>query len=366
MNRYARVPDWMINTLWFALLYLAGCAPTTPTPALMQATLAPAITLPPTQQPTASPTPEGETTLEAGQWTFLFYHEGLEQIVLVNGGPERGKPADDPLGLWSWDGTKWSLISAEENGPVWRNWAAVAYDSTRDVLVIHGGIQSAGLDFDETWEWNGETWVRFTEAGPGAREGALMVYDVAREKSILFGGATENLEVQGDTWEWDGELWTQLSETGPAPRFPGGMIYDPARQDVLMYSGHFAETTGEFIDYDDLWAWDGISWSDIVLNGPTPGHRTHAALVFDPKTEKVLLTSSGSQTFLSDVWAWDGTKWEEVQTSNAPSRSGHNVAYDPNRDRFVLFGGVERPGGNALTDTWEWDRVRWTCVDNCQ
>ena len=360
-----RISVW--STLFIALVYLTGCTPAEPTPTLVQMTLAPATeTLTTTQPPTASPILEGETTLNAGQWTYIFYHDSLEQIVLVNGGPERGKPADELLELWGWNGMEWSFISADKNGPVWRNWASVAYDSARDVLVIHGGLQNANLEFDETWEWDGEIWTRFTDTGPGAREGALLVYDVARGKSVLFGGAAENLDIKGDTWEWDGQQWIQVDEAGPPARFPGGMVYDPARQEVLIYSGHFAEATGEFIDYNDLWAWNGASWREIPLDGPTPGHRTHAALVYDPVIEKTLLASSGSQTFLSDVWAWDGTKWEVIQTSNTPTRSGHNIAYDPNRDRFVLFGGVDRPGGKALTDTWEWDRENWMCMDNCQ
>ena len=133
-----------------------------------------------------------------------------------------------------------------------------------------------------------------------------------------------------------------------------------------MYSGHFASPTGEAIDYDDLWAWDGHSWREIITEGPTPDHRTHAGFVYDPVTQKVLLIGSGSETFRSDMWAWDGRVWEEIPTSNTPARSGLNVAYDPNRDRFILFGGVDRPGSRALDDTWEWDRVQWSCVNNCK
>jgi hypothetical protein len=316
------------------------------------------------QLTTVSPAPDNSPILEAGQWTYIFYHEGRKQIVLVNGGPEQGKPADDPLELWGWDGTQWSLISADASGLTWRNWPAVAYDSSRNVLVVHGGLQ-AGANFDETWEWDGQTWTRFTDSGPGPREGALMAYDATRATTVLFGGSTPDLQIHGDTWEWDGQHWTQVSETGPAPRFPGGMVYDPARQEVLLYSGHFAASTGEFIKYDDLWVWDGNTWREITVEGATPGHRTHAGFVYDPMTETVLLIGSGGDTFLGDVWAWDGTKWDEIPTSNTPVRSGHNVAYDPARDRFVLFGGVDRPGGAALDDTWEWDRLGWMCVNNC-
>lgn len=342
------------------LLITASCAP-----ASIEEMATPTPTLIPTPSPTETivPTPVSTPTLEAGQWSYIFYHEGLEQIVLVNGGPERGKPADDPLELWGWDGEQWSLIRAAENGPIWRNWPAAAYDNTRDVLVIHGGLQTRGR-FDETWEWDGKTWTQF--AAPGGREGALMAYDQARAKMVLFGGADTDMNIHGDTWEWDGATWTKVSDVGPEPRFPGGMVYDAARREVLMYSGHFAALSGEAIDYDDLWAWDGSSWRKILSDTPTPGHRTHAGFVYDPVTENVLLIGSGSDTFVGDVWSWDGTQWTGFPTSNTPIRTGLNVAYDPKRDRFVLFGGVDRPGGKALDDTWEWDRENWVCVSNCK
>jgi hypothetical protein len=238
------------------IFLITGCSSTpTSTPAPISLT----ATLPSSPQPTiVSPTDEIAPTLVAGQWTYIFYHDGLERVVLVNGGPERGKPADELLELWGWDGTQWSLIRADPDGPVWRNWAAAAYDSARDVLVLHGGLQSQSR-FDETWEWDGQRWTLFKGPGPGAREGAIMAYDAARSTMILFGGATPDMQIRGDTWEWDDQSWTQVSESGPAARFPGGMVYDPVRQGVLMYSAHFAELSGESVDYDDLWAWDGTS-----------------------------------------------------------------------------------------------------------
>jgi hypothetical protein len=349
------------KNLFFICLFLimSGCTPAPTITATL--TAVPEATLPP---PTTAPTRTfNDPALEAGQWAYIFYHDELEQVVMVNGGPERGKPADEPLELWGWDGTQWSLIAADEDGPTWRNWPAAAYDSARNVLVIHGGLQT-GAHFDETWEWDGETWKRFTDTN--GREGALMAYDEARAKMVRFGGSDAMMDIHGDTWEWDGQTWTMVSESGPAPRFPGGMMYDPARQEVLMYSGHFADMSGDAINYDDLWAWDGSTWRELTVDGRTPGHRTHAGFVYDPVTQNVLLISSGNDTFLSDMWAWDGTQWKELPIANTPARSGNNVAYDPKRDRFVLFGGVDRPGGKALDDTWEWDREQWSCVSNCQ
>jgi hypothetical protein len=285
-------------------------------------------------------------------------------VLLVNGGPESGKPVKDPLELWSWDGNRWTLVAADPDGPTWRNWAAIAYDETRNTLVVHGGLQSPAERFNETWEWDGRTWTKFTSSGPGAREGSLMAYDAARRVMLLFGGA-QGMDIQGETWEWKDGEWNLVSETGPAPRFPGGMVYDPMRQQVLLYSGHFASATGEFVRFDDLWAWDGTGWHQLPVQGDTPGHRTHAAMVVDPATENILLFSGGADTFQSDIRAWDGESWSELPASGTPARSGHSVAYDRERDRFVLFGGIDRPARPALNDTWEWDRTTWSCRDNC-
>jgi len=41
-------------------------------------------------------------------------------------------------------------------------------------------------------------------------------------------------------------------------------------------------------------------------------------------------------------------------------------ANDPGRNRLVVFGGVDNPGGTAITDTWEWDGQTWTCVQGCK
>ena len=41
-----------------------------------------------------------------------------------------------------------------------------------------------------------------------------------------------------------------------------------------------------------------------------------------------------------------------------PERYGHDMAYDPVRDRVVVFGGY-RPAFGYLSDTWEFDGVDW-------
>ena len=122
MNIRFRFTDGTLHIFLTILFLLTGCAPTDATPSPVQPTSAPVeatptSALPTSQESTAPATKETSSTLTAGQWTHLFYHDELEQVILVNGGPERGKPATDPLELWGWDEEQWSLISADENGP---------------------------------------------------------------------------------------------------------------------------------------------------------------------------------------------------------------------------------------------------------
>jgi hypothetical protein len=355
------IPRSIVLVLFLCLL--AGCSaaatPGTAPPASPSPELSTDLPLP--TGTAAEPGPD----LVAGQWNTLFYHPRLQRVILVNGGPDRGKPASDPLELWAWDGAQWSLVSADPQGPAWRNFVGAAFDTQRNVLVLHSGLQNAGSRVDETWEWDGQTWTRFDVPGPGFREGSVMAYDGARGEMVLFGGGGEDFEMLGDTWTWDGNEWTQASTSGPSPRFPSAIVYDAAREKVLLFSGHSVDGN-DFIDYDDLWEWDGSTWSEIVVAGEKPGPRNIAQMVYYPPTQEVLLSGGGEAEFLGDLWSWDGTSWRRLSEGGAPARSGAGAAYDPVRDRLVVFGGVERPGGTAISDTWEWDGQTWECVWGCK
>ncbi len=315
-------------------------------------------------EPSATPSPAPEIELQVGQWSKLVYHAGLQQVLLVNGGPETGKPPDDPLELWSWDGARWSLLSADPDGPRWRNFGGVAYDTQRDVLVLVGGLQGRGRRLNDTWEWDGRDWVLRSEAEPVGREGAGIAYDAGRGRVVLFGGSNGRAILQ-DTWEWDGESWAQVSNEGPTPRFPAAMVYDETQGRIILYGGHsptednFATNTG------DIWAWDGSRWEELAAVEPYPGIRSATALVYEQTKARWLLFGGANDEFYNDTWSWDGRTWTELEVAGPPPRSGHSMVYDEARQRVVLFGGVGRPGGEPLTDMWEWDGETWACVAGC-
>jgi hypothetical protein len=354
------------------LLAVSACGPgsTGSLPAAPTLAVAPISTATPPSagRPEPAPTPgrpAGPSAPALGNWHDMIYHEGLEQVVLVNGGPEAGKPETDPVELWAWDDEGWSLLSADPDGPRWRNFASLAYDSLRQVLVLYGGLQSETEQFADTWEWDGTGWTERTSDGPGLREGAGMAYDRARERTVLFGGAQEGRMME-DTWTWDGERWAEVEASGPAARFPAGFAYDAAGERVLLFGGHAVDERG-FTTFGDTWAWDGAAWQRVAETGPAP--RDGARTVFDPQTGATLLFG-GVQVdegvaYLTDTWLWDGDQWQEVDVTGPPGRVHAAMAADLGRGRVVLAGGSNAPGV-ILPDVWEWDGQAWTCAHRCQ
>jgi hypothetical protein len=137
---------------------------------------------------------------------------------------------------------------------------------------------------------------------------------------------------------------------------------------MLIYGGHDVRTSEDIPFFDDSWTWDGEIWRELLLTGPHPGIRVATSFVFDPIRQQLLMFGgAGLENFHSDLWAWDGSQWNLLaEDTGMPLRSGFNiVAYDASRDVFVLFGGVDRPGGQVVDETWEWDRETWTCAAGC-
>src|SRR3989304_6007427 len=75
------------------------------------------------------------------------------------------------------------------SSPDARSHHAMAYDSRRGVTVLSGGVgYYRDSAFDDTWEWDGETWALRATGGPGPRAGHALCFDSRRGVAVLFGG----------------------------------------------------------------------------------------------------------------------------------------------------------------------------------
>lgn len=346
----------MRRLVLLACLMLAACSPA--------ATAVPTATLPPAASPvppTATPAlPTSFPTAPAGEPIScnahdLVYHDRLQLVLLVNCVHEGAAYQPDPGLLWGWDGAAWRRVS--DDGPTGRSLGGAAYDSARDQLLLLGG-RSMLEDFTDFWRWDSTGWQRLEVPGPEAVSNHFsMVYAAARDRVVLYGGQNLQEQVQPGTWEWDGQRWQQAASTGPSLKVHYALTYDALRQQVLLL--------GE--GPNQLYAWDGQAWNRLPATGGPPT-RAGGRMALHAGSGMVVMFGGfdyGAGQPFGDTWLWDGTAWAEY-TGPAPSnRSHHALAYDPLRDRVVLYGGYGG-GVTILDDTWEWDGHAWACVARCE
>jgi hypothetical protein len=85
--------------------------------------------------------------------------------------------------------------------PAPRDRHAIAFDSARGKAVMYGGLGTVGVYFADTWEWDGSNWVLTApnEAPPAIRVDHSMAYDSARNQVVLYGGG-QNPGPDFNTW----------------------------------------------------------------------------------------------------------------------------------------------------------------------
>jgi hypothetical protein len=66
-------------------------------------------------------------------------------------------------------------------------------------VVVFGGSGSPSA-LDDTWRFDGTTWVQVSGSGPSARQYVSMALDTRRGHVVLFGGYDFSGRVLADTW----------------------------------------------------------------------------------------------------------------------------------------------------------------------
>ncbi len=159
--------------------------------------------------------------------------------------------------------------------------------------------------------------------------------------------------------------WQLVSTSGPSPRRNHAMAYDSARQKVVLFGG--AVGYGEdSVPLGDTWEWDGQTWTQVTTSGPSA--RSGCAMAYDPVKQRAVLfggrnqyITGVSEEFLNDTWEWDGSTWSYMGTGGPSRRDEHGMVYDSNRNRIILFGGSDNPK-SFRRDTWEWNGQQWTLL----
>jgi hypothetical protein len=224
---------------------------------------------------------------------------------------------------WEWNGAVWMEMADTSVGL--RDHHVLAYDEARGTTVLFGGNRGPGPWPSDTWEWDGVSWTRAAVEGPVGRSRSSMVYDAARRQLVLFGGIgappgpKEPFVVFGDTWVWNGRSWRTVSGQSPPARYAHAMAFDSRRGVVVMYGGATMGADGQTVHLEDMWQWDGARWIEIAIRGRSPGKRYSPAMAFDAARGRTVLNGGlevkgrGQFAAFDDVWEWDGSTWTQVR-----------------------------------------------------
>jgi len=260
---------------------------------------------------------------------------------------------------WEYDGTNWTLREDLPYSPA-RIRPAVAYDSDRQVTVLFGGSNLGDTEFfNDIWEYDGSQWLqRSVPYPPAPRNGAAMAYDPVRKHLVLFGGyclgcSTPFLD---STCEYDGTQWTKRYPAHhPEARETAHMVFDAARGKVVLFGG--GRSAGNVV-YGDTWEWDGDDWTQRLDLPASPSARWAHNMAYDEDRQRVILFGglTGTIGAFDDTWEYDGQTWTQVTAWPRPSaRWDFGLAYDPLNKRTVLFGGMYWDDGFGwFGDTWHY------------
>jgi hypothetical protein len=296
--------------------------------------------------------PEDRTP--AGRSLFSFVTNPDDKLIWLYGGQN-----DSTLGaeFWSYAGGEWTKLTLEK-GPTSCGTSNAAYDSDRKKLVVLCADSS-------TYEWDGSAWKSFTAAKtwPQSRSWSMMSYNPTIKKTVMFGGYG-TVDYLAETWVWDGTTWTRVKKNPAPPRALAAMWFDSKLNKTVLFGGIGRKNSDSRVDrFNDMWTFDGTGWSQIknVPSAPAPRYGMQTAI--DPRSGKVLLFgglvlqvngATQEQIYSNDLWSWDGTTWTKVTPNGAtpPPRENGALAYDPSSGQMVLFAGY---AGYYLSDLWLYD-----------
>ncbi len=185
-----------------------------------------------------------------------------------------------------------------------------------------------------------------------------LAYHKPTDQLLLYGAGI----LYDEMWTFQGSTWTRRTpRVSPGDRGDYGICYRPDARDIFLFGGD-RWTGSASLSLGDTWSWNGSRWQPLGFGGPA---RSGMAMAYDTDRKRIVMFGGVRSTLagaimLADTWEWDGLQWISVTTPVAPSpRVGSGMTYDPVRRRVVLFGGVF-PGQYPLGDTWEYDGSTWT------
>jgi hypothetical protein len=250
-----------------------------------------------------------------------------------------------------------NLVAASDAGSLGARWVhAMAWDSTLSAFVCFGGRDPANVLNNDTLIWTGSNWIPASSAlRPAARTDHAMC-TAPGGGVLLFGGKGADGEVLGDTWLFRGGQWSQITPAhSPGPRGGFGMAFDRTRNSAVLFGGFGPGANPTYLG--ETWVWNGSDWTLASQGGPAA--RFAHAMAFDPGRQRVVMFGGYNGSFFNDSWTWNGASWSLLPGSAPSARFYATLQEDAASQSLLLIGG-RSASGVVLGDQWDLGAAGWS------
>lgn len=269
----------------------------------------------------------------------VAYDAARKAVVLVTPGPTR---AASVMETWTWDGHLWSR-QRPAHSPTMRSDPLLAYDESRRVTILYGGLGRTG-NLDDTWAWDGSNWTLLQPAHTPttAQQPGSMAYDPASHRVLLY-------QFWQQTWSWDGTDWTELQPAHAPDAWDGKLAFDG--EHLILVGG------SSVINRMETWAWTGSDWN-LLLSAHTPELAPIEPMTFDSGSGKVVLYGGGPG---DDTWTWNGSSWMREHPPHSPASSWPPQLVDDRAlHTVVAFAASEYQA--PISGIYAWNGTDWSAV----
>lgn len=137
--------------------------------------------------------------------------------------------------------------------------------------------------------------------------------------------------------------------------------YFPPLEQLVMFGGAPSPAVNTWSNATWILADGASSWKRGPLTPPELSPRGGAAMAYFPQTQRIVLFGGSDATWppSNETWLYDGDGWSPGPAAPPAlqGRTGAEMVYDPLIGKLVLFGGS---GTAAYRDTWMFDGTGWT------
>jgi len=288
----------------------------------------------------------------------MVYDSEFDRIILFGG--HNGALYGD---TWAYDyeSNMWTE-KTPASSPSPRVFQAMAYDAQSHRTVLYGGDPGTGEtssdDLGDTWtyDFTNNTWTNMNPVqGPAGKAFAAAAYDSESDRIVLFGGSREPQETC--VYDLNSNAWTVLVVTPrPSDRATHAMAYDSESDRIVLFGGSWplGLISSPLIQHNnETWSYDSNANTWALLN-PLPDTISPTIAFTSPAEGTTLkstsVTVSGTASDNAAIerveLSKDGTTW--VLATGTTSWSGTlTLQKGPNT---IYARATDTSGNNATTN----------------